>query len=188
MKRSNLLVNISFLVTGLFATLLAFLVSSSFMGKTRAQQAEAPVVAPVGGAPEVLDAAVIQQITEDPGILLKSLRTYDYDPKNKRDPFQPYYGQLELLPGKSVGPLMFLQRYELDQLELVGIIWDVSRPKAMIKDPNGTLHVVEQNSKVGRNNGYIAIIREGEIVVVEPIEDEGKTTYTTRVVSIGRKE
>ncbi len=95
---------------------------------------------------------------------------------------------MELLPGKSVGPLMYLQRFELDQLELVGIIWDVSRPKAMIKDPNGTLHVVEANSKVGRNNGYVAVIREGEIVVVEPIEDEGKTSYTTRVVSIGRKQ
>ncbi len=184
--RDKMLVNFSFLVTGLIATLLGFLVSSKFVAKTRAQQDDGHAI--LSQQAEVLDDAAIQQITEDPGILLKSLRTYDYDPKNKRDPFQPYYGQLELLPGKSVGPLMYLQRFELDQLELVGIIWDVSRPKAMIKDPNGTLHVVEANSKVGRNNGYVAVIREGEIVVVEPIEDEGKTSYTTRVVSIGRKQ
>ena len=187
MPRSSLWNNILFLFTGLFATLLAYFVASSFVGKTRAQQPETPPAAQVEPTANDLDAAAIQQITEDPGILLKSLRTYDYDPKNKRDPFQPYYGQLELLPGLSLGPVMFLQRFELEQLELVGIIWDVSRPKAMIKDPSGTLHVVEQNSKLGKNNGYVAVIREGEIVVVEPIEDEGKTSYTTRVVAIGRK-
>lgn len=164
------------------------------MVKSRAQNPEPPAATAAadsaagdsGQAP--MDQAAIQQITDDPGILLKSLRTYEYDPKDKRDPFQPYFGQMELLPGNSVGPVMYLQRFELDQLEIVGIIWDVSRPKAMIKDPNGTLHVVEQNAKIGKDNGYIGVIREGEIVIVVPIEDKGKTSYTTRVVNIGKKE
>ncbi len=188
MKQNNIVTYIAYFGIGLLATLVGVLAAVPFTTKSSSQdQSQPPTAAQVSQPPKpVLDEAAIQQITQDPGLLLKSLRTYDYDPKNKRDPFQPYFGIADMPTGSAIGPVMYLQRFDLDQLQLMGIIWDVARPRAMIKDPNGVVHLVEANSKIGRNNGYIAVVREGEIVVVEPIEDEGKTSYTTRVISIGR--
>ena len=36
-------------------------------------------------------------------------------------------------------------------VSLVGIIWDVRHPKAMIKDKDGQTHIVGPNTRVGQN-------------------------------------
>ena len=121
---------------------------------------------------------------ESAGKLLEGLKTFNYQPKNKRDPFQPYFGLNQVRPGSLEGPVQWLQRFDLDQIKLTGIIWDVGAPRAMVQDPKGGVHVVTKDAKIGRNNGYIAVIREGEIVIVEPFEDAGKLSYTTRVLTM----
>ncbi|MEO0335779.1 MAG: pilus assembly protein PilP, partial [Pseudomonadota bacterium] len=78
--------------------------------------------------------------------------------------------------------LLPLQRFDLDQLNLLGIIWDISDPKAMFKDPNGEIHIVGLEERIGRKNGYIAVIREGEVVVVEASRRKGEVIYTSRVL------
>lgn len=108
---------------------------------------------------------------------------YIYDPTGKRDPFKPFRvvrptGKSE----KSEIPLEPLQRWEVDRLQIVGILWDVKTPRAMVKDPDGAVYTVVKNSKIGRNEGFVAAIREGEIVVVETKYDDGKATKETRVM------
>ena len=186
-KNSALSIYFLYLVVGGVATLLAFYLATALTPKSRSQ--DKPSVKKVDTVEHIkVDEALIQQIAEDPGILLKSLRTYDYDPKGKRDPFQPYYGDIDFSPGDRIGPMMYLQRFDLDQLKLIGVIWNVTRPRAMIQDPTGSVHTVQTNAKIGRNYGYIAAIREGEIVIVEPFDDGGKMSYTTRIMTIGRSE
>jgi type IV pilus assembly protein PilP len=90
--------------------------------------------------------------------------------------------------GNVQGPQLPLQRFDLEQLRVIGIIWDVNNPKAMIIDPTGRGHIVAPKSRIGRNNGYILEIREGEIIVTEPLSKEGKITYLTRVIKIEKKE
>ncbi len=109
---------------------------------------------------------------------------FDYDPRGRRDPFLQPIPDRPMAEGAVHGPLLPLQRFELTQLRLVGIIWDVRRPKAMIKDPTGNTHLVGSNTKVGPRNGYIAVIREGEIVVVETQEQDGRLVSTAQVVKI----
>ena len=87
--------------------------------------------------------------------------------------------------GALQGPLWPLQRFDLEQLKLVGIIWDVTAPKAMILDPAGKGYVVKVNERIGRNNGYIARIREGEIIVVESTTGlDGKLVYVTKLMKL----
>jgi type IV pilus assembly protein PilP len=109
---------------------------------------------------------------------------FDYDQRGRRDPFVEPIPDKPVQQGNIHGPLLPLQKFELSQLALVGIIWDVKHPKAMIKDPTGSTHVVGTNTKVGPRNGYIAVIREGEMVVVETTEQEGKLVSSAQVVKI----
>lgn len=109
---------------------------------------------------------------------------FDYDQRGRRDPFVEPIPDKPVEQGNVHGPLLPLQKFELAQLALVGIIWDVKHPKAMIKDPTGSTHVVGTNTKVGPRNGYIAVIREGEMVVVETTEQEGKLVSSAQVVKI----
>ncbi len=107
---------------------------------------------------------------------------YIYDPTGKRDPFKPFRLIRPSGKEKTEIPLEPLQRWEVDRLQIVGILWDVKTPRAMVKDPDGAVYTVVKNSKIGRNEGFVAAIREGEIVVVETKYDDGKATKETRVM------
>jgi type IV pilus assembly protein PilP len=112
------------------------------------------------------------------------LAPFNYDPRGRRDPFVPPAVDRPLSQGVVRGPFLPLQRFDLDKLKLTGIIWDVMHPKAMITDPEGKVHIVGPNTKIGKNNGYIAVIREGEVVVVETSEDEGHLLSSSRVIRL----
>lgn len=114
---------------------------------------------------------------------------YVYDPTGRRDPFRPYRiirtdTAKTPVPGTSPESLLEpLQRYDLDQLAVMGILWDVRQPRALLRDGDGRIHTIVKNTKLGRNSGYVAAIREGEVVVIESIDDEsGKVIKRTRVL------
>jgi type IV pilus assembly protein PilP len=128
---------------------------------------------------------------------------FTYDPSGRRDPFKPYlqFKKEEIKtvssdkqPGDKVdkeqrtlfAPVQAesdsIEGYPLDDLKLVGIVWEVHDPKAMVKAPSNKVFLLHKQSRIGRNNGYVASIREGEIVVVE-IASDGKTP-STRVISL----
>lgn len=191
-------------LVGVLASVFAFYVSTSFVVKGKTQDNSPAAIGttsgldPAAGAgtndpnkkrSPIFDAEMANRITDNPDLLNQTLESvYEYDSRGKRDPFQPYFGQTELTPGAEIGPITFLQRFDLKELKLIGIIWDVSRPKAMVADPSGGVHVVEVNAKIGRNNAYVGAIREGEIVVVEPFDDDGKKSYNTKIIAIGKAE
>jgi type IV pilus assembly protein PilP len=114
------------------------------------------------------------------------LEPFIYDPKNRKDPFKPYVEIDSIDQGEMQGPLLPLQRFDLNEIHLVGIIWDVGAPRAMFLDPTNTVHIIGKNERIGRNNGYIAMIREGEVVIVEATRKEDEVIYTTTVMKISR--
>ncbi len=187
----------AYLATGLTALLLAAWISTQFLGRAHSQdegaQAQAPAEVPAQTPPQQIPQQIPQQVpqgttspigmTRGNNPLSGIIEDYTYDPRGKRDPFLPF----ERPPSSSVllGPLWPLQRFDLDQLKLVGIIWDVKSPKAMILDPSGKGYVVKVNERIGRNNGYIARIREGEIIIVESVTGvDGKLNYTTKLMKL----
>ncbi|MEK2644480.1 pilus assembly protein PilP [Bdellovibrio sp. BCCA] len=132
------------------------------------------------------DGATAQ--TPPPASILPS-DGYRYDPTGKRDPFKVFRtvrpkdngGSDIAKPNEILEPL---QRWEIERLQVVGILWDVRTPRAMIRDPDGAVFTVTKNSKIGRSEGFVAAIREGEVVVVETKYDDGKSVKETRVLEL----
>ena len=91
---------------------------------------------------------------------------YIYDPAGKRDPFlSPFH----LAPEQNVVAEVTtpLQRFHLGQLKLLGVVWQTSRPKALIEDGDGLGHIVETGTRIGTHGGVIRAIEPGRIVVEE---------------------
>lgn len=91
--------------------------------------------------------------------------SYAYNPIGKRDPFRSF-----LASGERAGddvPQTPLQRYEIDQYTLVGIIWGVERPRALVQDPEGVGHVMEVGTYIGKNWGKVTRISSESVVVTE---------------------
>jgi type IV pilus assembly protein PilP len=119
---------------------------------------------------------------------------YQYDPNNRRDPFKAF-GQSQntqvAIPTnqeegeKPPAPTDPLQMYDISQFRLVGIIWQVKKPKAVVRDPVGKMHLIFRDTKIGRNSGFVASIREGEVLVVEPtIGENGMPSAITRSMTL----
>ncbi|HEX9444197.1 MAG TPA: pilus assembly protein PilP, partial [Candidatus Binatia bacterium] len=87
-----------------------------------------------------------------------------YSPAGKRDPFEPLAlrAQQKRRPRENLSPL---ERYELGQLNLVGVVWDLKDPRAMVEDAAGLGYVVRVGTPIGPNDGKIKQIKPSEIVI-----------------------
>ena len=112
------------------------------------------------------------------GILFKHTKSYVGELSNPdRDPFRKPLYILEL-EEKSLKPqkteevriddkIEAIRRWPLRDYRLVGVIWDVRSPKAMIVDPSNTMHLLKRNYRIGDKDGIISAISEGTITVIQ---------------------
>ena len=117
----------------------------------------------------------------------EALQEYNYNPIGKRDPFRSFLAD-ELAPDtrKVVTPL---QRYDLDQLKIIGIIWGISSPRAMVTTPDGKGYVVQKGTLVGKNWGKVSRITQEEVIVSEEYRDfEGKLIVTEVPLRLPRED
>lgn len=198
MKREELYQITAYATVGLLSVAAAFIISVQFLGKGRAQTEES-AEAPVEHAPPAVDPMADPNAQSAPHVdpnnhgpkvsgdiseLEGFLEPFIYDVVNRRDPFMAW---AEYVPTDSPAkPLSPAQRFDLDQLSLVGIMWDVKDPKAMFTDPDNEVIVLGRDEGIGNKNGYIASIREGEVVVVEATRKRGDLIYKTRTLRIER--
>jgi type IV pilus assembly protein PilP len=94
---------------------------------------------------------------------------YSYDPQGRRDPFQSMAKLLKL--SQSRAELPPLQRLELSDVKLIGIVSDASGYYGLIQTPDGKGYTVRVGTPMGTNNGTIKSIAEQRIVVAEPTID-----------------
>jgi Tfp pilus assembly protein PilP len=64
----------------------------------------------------------------------------------------------------SVEPI---RRWPLGNYLLVGIIWDVKKPKAMFIDKMNNVHVLQNNDFIGNAKGVVVGIQNGSVTVLE---------------------
>jgi type IV pilus assembly protein PilP len=64
-----------------------------------------------------------------------------------------------------------LERFDLGQLKIVGIVWDIKEPRAMIEDAAGLGYVVKIGTPIGSNDGKVKAIRRDHVIVEESYED-----------------
>jgi type IV pilus assembly protein PilP len=92
--------------------------------------------------------------------------TYHYVPAGKRDPFLPPFAAIT--PEAASEELRTpLQRVDLGQLKLVGVIWEASEPKALIEDNGGLGYIVTRGTLIGSKGGTIKKIEPKRVVVEE---------------------
>ena len=112
-----------------------------------------------------------QELVEVP-IIDKNI---DYSPVGKRDPFQSFIEDLKREQSASLeNPL---QQYELSQLKLIGLVTDISVPRAMFEDPSGKGWIIKTGANIGKHFGKVKNISKTGVTVVEEYHDRfGKLT------------
>lgn len=60
-----------------------------------------------------------------------------------------------------------VRRFPLTSYQLVGIIWDVKKPKAMFMDRLNSIHMLQVNDFIGNAKGVITAIQSGSVTILE---------------------
>jgi Tfp pilus assembly protein PilP len=94
---------------------------------------------------------------------------------SNRDPFRPMTLRTKVTrpTRENLSPL---ERYEISQLKLVAVIWDIKDPRALVEDSAGLGYVVKAGTPIGANDGKVKVIHRNEVVVEEFYFDD----YGTR--------
>lgn len=111
---------------------------------------------------------------EDPAAL------FQYNPEGRRDPFK----SIIIATGKrnAIENLPPLQRKELSEMKLIGIVWGGFGHGAIIQTPDGKGYPVRKGTRIGLNNGVVSQITNKEVVVEEKYLDIFGETKVRNVV------
>ena len=112
---------------------------------------------------------------------VRTYTPYDYEGLLGRDPFRrsTSEGSDQIATDTSgTGPRPDLQRqkeylekFELDTLEMVGTFEKQSSEWALIRDPDGVVHRVAVGNYMGKNHGKVTMIEPDEVDLTEFIAD-----------------
>lgn len=165
------------------AALIIFLSCWVAQGQTPPSAGEMGTTVEGSSAAEASGEDLLQDSTTSLNSIRKYLAPFKYDATVLRDPFRPPEIPIPLQKGEMYGPFLPLQAYRVEDLILKGLIWNVKKPKAIVATPDGkTTYRVGLKDYIGENFGYVASIREKELVIVQTIEDDGHRYSTTKVM------
>ena len=148
-----------------------------------------PPAAPAGGSGEPLAKPI-------PAAALPATPTYQYNAAGKPDPFKPFMetdpalktkkeedlGKKTLAKSGSISPL---QRLDIGQFRLVGIVGDQDRRTAIVEDGVAKKYYpLFVGTYIGLNGGRVAAILPDRLVVEERVETRDKKTKRVQVRQI----
>ena len=93
--------------------------------------------------------------------------TYRYPMTGKRDPFSPPFPATTQESETTEEPRTPLQRFDLGQLKLVGVIWEMDEPRALVEDSGGLGYIVTRGTLIGSRGGIVKKIEPKRVVVEE---------------------
>lgn len=92
---------------------------------------------------------------------------YHYSASGKRDPFySPFLSVTSEAPGAEDFKTP-LQRFDLGQLRLVGVIWEADEPRALVEDSGGLGYIVTRGTLIGSRGGVVKTIEPKRVVIEE---------------------
>jgi len=98
-----------------------------------------------------------------------------YDPTGKIDPFKPLFQDKPVAIRKKKRkkrlPQTPLERIDLSQLKLVGIILASSGNRALVEEASGKGYVIKKGTYIGINSGKVVKIKKKKVIVEEEFED-----------------
>ena len=134
---------------------------SELMARLKKKKAETVVQAP--------KAAVPAPGVVEPAFTPIADTNFTYDPTGLRDPFRSFEWERDKLAETEVrGPL---EEFDVSQLAVVGVVWNVGNARALIQDPSGQGFIVSEGARVGKNDGRIIKIDDSVVVIKETYVD-----------------
>ena len=105
------------------------------------------------------------------------------------DPFEPIFKEKPVFDKKKINkkriPRTPLERIDLSQLKLVGIIMASSGNRALVEESSGKGYVIKKGTYIGINSGKVVKIKKEKVVVEEEFEDVfGKTKLRQREIKL----
>ncbi len=88
-----------------------------------------------------------------------------------RNPFKPFITKVIVDVEEKSRPKSPLEKYNINELKLIAVIWGIKRSTAMIEDPDGTGYVVKKGTLVGDKKGKIVKILKDRVIVKEKYRD-----------------
>jgi type IV pilus assembly protein PilP len=170
-------------------------------GKTSVETAPEPpasgVIPVVGELPNGDSAAaqpeVLSEKASDEMLYGKS----SYDPSGRVDPFEPLFAKgstgSQAAAGESrptirqsrISRLTPLEKLDISQMKLVGIITMSGRSMGMVEEASGKGYVVRKGTYMGINSGQVVEITRDRLVIEEEVENFlGKIVVRTRELKL----
>jgi len=97
--------------------------------------------------------------------------------KPQRNPFKTFIVKATERPS-VVAPKTPLQRYELEQLKLVAIMWGINSPAAMVETPDGKGYSIKKGYLIGNREGRVKRIEKDRVIVEERFTEAGGEVVT----------
>ena len=99
-----------------------------------------------------------------------------YDPKEKIDPFEPLFKEMPEIKSGSpqhadTGGNTALEKIDLSQLKLTGIILAASGNRALVQEATGRGHVISKGTPIGTHGGRVAGVLQDKVIVKERMKD-----------------
>jgi len=135
------------------------------------------------------------ELTVPSKILLSQKTQPVYDPKGKIDPFQPLFKEKPQTGGGILAPVdngrtnrTALEKIDLSQLKLTGIILAASGNKGLVQESSGRGHVISQGTYIGTRGGRVTGIQKGKVIVEEKMQDVyGKILIARQELKLNKK-
>ena len=100
----------------------------------------------------------------------------NYNPKGRIDPFEPLFkDEPEVVPvmakKKKRIPRTPLERIDLGQLKLVGIIMASSGNRALVQEASGKGYIIKEGTYIGLHSGKVTAIKKDRVVIEEETDE-----------------
>lgn len=144
--------------------------------------------APAPTAP-VAPKSIQQPITQSTatGGEVKIEPVYTYNPAGRRDPFTPLITKQETKAKLGARPP--LERHNINEFKLTGIVWGGFGYNAMLEGPDGKGYFVRVGTIIGPNRGVIKKITKDAMVIEEKFKTSlGATERKEIVVDLRKKQ
>jgi type IV pilus assembly protein PilP len=117
----------------------------------------------------------------------KPQSVFSYNPAGKRDPFTPIIVKDERKAPSGDRPP--LERFNISEFKLTGIVWGGFGYSAMLEGPEGKGYFVHVGTIIGQNKGVVKKITKDAMVVEEKFKTiSGETDRKEIVIELRKKQ
>src|SRR3990172_1530118 len=148
---------------------------------------ESPKPAPPPPAQAPKPAAPAPAKPEAPKVEEKPAPVYRYNPAGRRDPFMPIIVKKEVQKVNTANRPP-LERFNISELKLTGIVWGGFGYNAMIEAPDGKGYFVRIGTVLGPNRGVVRRITQSTVIIEEKYKTfSGEVQRKEIVVELRKK-